>query len=104
MTILLMFFTFSLLGGLLTRRIPKYYQCLEKCGRDPLDDPEESRKFDACRDKCIEVALNICVDQATDEATGRKCVKKAEERCIANCVEDGDCIRLCKAIYSQETV
>ncbi|TGZ67281.1 hypothetical protein CRM22_004881 [Opisthorchis felineus] len=93
MTILLMFFTFSLLGGLLTRRIPKYYQCLEKCGRDPLDDH-----------KCIEVALNICVDQATDEATGRKCVKKAEERCIANCVEDGDCIRLCKAIYSQETV
>ncbi|KAG5454473.1 hypothetical protein CSKR_202031 [Clonorchis sinensis] len=100
MAILVMLFTFSLMKGFSTRRIPQYYQCLERCGPDPLDDGEASIKYDECLNKCVELALRHCIDQAEDEDAGMECIRKALKRCIANCVEDAGCIRLCKFFYS----
>ncbi|TGZ55882.1 hypothetical protein CRM22_010283 [Opisthorchis felineus] len=85
MIIFIALFTFGLLTGFVTRRIPDYDQCIENCGKDPLDDLEESRKFDACRDECIGVELNVCVGEAIDAANRRKCMKKARKRCVEDC-------------------
>ncbi|TGZ55886.1 hypothetical protein CRM22_010283 [Opisthorchis felineus] len=73
MIIFIALFTFGLLTGFVTRRIPDYDQCIENCGKDPLDDLEESRKFDACRGEAI------------DAANRRKCMKKARKRCVEDC-------------------
>ncbi|KAG5453538.1 hypothetical protein CSKR_102999 [Clonorchis sinensis] len=99
MTILVMLFTFILFDGYLTRKIPAYDQCVEKCGKDPLDDAVQKRVFDECRDDCIEAELADCLAQAGDTATKKKCTQEALKRCIENCVEDPFCIRFCNTVY-----
>ncbi|KAG5440945.1 hypothetical protein CSKR_113539 [Clonorchis sinensis] len=92
--------TFILMEGFLSRQIPEYHRCIENCGEDPLDDLEERRKFDACRDKCNEDELNLCMGDVPDAARRRRCLKEAQKRCIADCCDEERCILFCQFVYS----
>ncbi|TGZ52522.1 hypothetical protein CRM22_010599 [Opisthorchis felineus] len=100
MVICVMFITIGLLEVVLTRSIPPYELCMERCGEDPpRREVWRFRRVEMCRDRCNrEERIRCLAAHPNSKREKRKCWKAARDRCIERCGNYLGCIQICRQI------